>query len=71
MRKPKILATGSTGKTGTPPQGDRLLQAATNVAIAARDEGVQGLVNMQAPQSSPEFVRANRARFTGELQEVS
>ena len=29
-----------------PPQGDRLLQAATNVAIAARDEGIRGLVNM-------------------------
>ena len=29
-----------------PPQADRLLQAATNVAIAARDEGVEGLVNM-------------------------
>lgn len=29
-----------------PPQGDRLLEAATNVAIAARDEGIQGLVNM-------------------------
>ncbi len=29
-----------------PPEGDRLLQAATNVAIAARDEGVRGLVNM-------------------------
>ncbi len=29
-----------------PPQGDRLPEAATNVAIAARDEGVEGLVNM-------------------------
>ncbi len=29
-----------------PPQGDRLLEAATNVAIAARDEGIEGLVNM-------------------------
>ncbi len=29
-----------------PTQGDRLLQAATNVAIAARDQGVEGLVNM-------------------------
>ena len=29
-----------------PPQGDRLLEAATNVAVAARDEGVRGLVNM-------------------------
>jgi uncharacterized protein YbjT (DUF2867 family) len=29
-----------------PPQGERLLEAATNVAIAARDEGVEGLVNM-------------------------
>ena len=29
-----------------PPQGDRLLQAAANVAIAARDEGVEALVNM-------------------------
>ena len=29
-----------------PPQGDRLLEAATNVAIAARDEGIRGLVNM-------------------------
>ncbi len=29
-----------------PPQGDRLLEAAANVAIAARDEGVEALVNM-------------------------
>ncbi len=29
-----------------PPQGDRLLEAATNLAIAARDEGVEALVNM-------------------------
>ena len=29
-----------------PPQGDRLLEAATNVAIAARDEGIRGLANM-------------------------
>ena len=29
-----------------PPQGDRLLQAAANVAIAARDAGVEALVNM-------------------------
>ncbi len=29
-----------------PPQGGRLLEAATNVAIAARDEGVRGVVNM-------------------------
>ena len=29
-----------------PPQGDRLLQAATNVAIAAQDQGVEGFVNM-------------------------
>ena len=41
-----------------PPQGDRLLQAATNVAIAARDAGVRGLVNMsqisaREPTASP------------------
>ncbi len=117
MTKPRILVTGSTGKTGTPvvkqllergypvrafvrrldersdrlsklgaevavgdfadlrsirqamkgvkrvyfvypTQGDRLLQAATNVAIAARDEGVKGLVNMsqisaREPAKSP------------------
>ena len=29
-----------------PPQGDRLLEAATNVAVAARDVGVRALVNM-------------------------
>lgn len=29
-----------------PTQGDRLLEAAANVAIAARDEGVEALVNM-------------------------
>ena len=29
-----------------PPQGDRLLEAATNVAVAARDVGVEALVNM-------------------------
>lgn len=29
-----------------PPQGDRLLEAATNLAIAARNEGIRGLVNM-------------------------
>ena len=29
-----------------PPQGDRLLEAATNVAVAARDAGVEALVNM-------------------------
>ena len=29
-----------------PPQGGRLLEAAANVAIAARDEGVEALVNM-------------------------
>ncbi|MFQ5778818.1 MAG: NmrA family NAD(P)-binding protein [Terriglobia bacterium] len=117
MRKPKILVTGSTGKTGTPvvrqllergfpvralvrridersealaklgaeivvgdftdlqsirkamkgvnrvyfvypTQGDRLLEAATNVAIAARDAAVEGLVNMsqisaREPAKSP------------------
>ena len=117
MRKPKLLVTGSTGKTGTPAvqqllergypvralvrrldersealaklgaeivvgdftdlqsirkamkgvkrvyfvyptQGDRLLEAATNVAIAARDAGVEGLVNMsqisaREPAKSP------------------
>jgi uncharacterized protein YbjT (DUF2867 family) len=41
-----------------PTQGDRLLQAATNVAIAARDEGIEGLVNMsqisaREPAKSP------------------
>ena len=41
-----------------PTQGDRLLEAATNVAIAARDEGVEGLVNMsqisaREPAKSP------------------
>jgi uncharacterized protein YbjT (DUF2867 family) len=41
-----------------PPQGDRLLEAATNVAIAARDAGVEGLVNMsqisaREPAKSP------------------
>lgn len=29
-----------------PPQGDRLLEATSNVAIAARDESLKGLVNM-------------------------
>ncbi len=29
-----------------PPQGDRLVDATTNVAVAARDEGVEALVNM-------------------------
>ncbi len=29
-----------------PPQGDRLLEATTNVAVAARDEGVEALVNL-------------------------
>ncbi len=29
-----------------PPQGDRLLEAATNLAIAAKDAGVEALVNM-------------------------
>ena len=29
-----------------PPQGDRLLEAASNVAVAARDVGVRALVNM-------------------------
>ncbi len=48
MRKPKILVTGSTGRTGTPER-----------------------IGGRAPQSLPKFVRANRARFTGELQEVS
>ena len=45
MCKPKILVTGSTGKTGTPV--------------------VRQLLERGFP------VRANRARFTGELQEVS
>ncbi|MEE8291147.1 MAG: NmrA family NAD(P)-binding protein [Candidatus Tectomicrobia bacterium] len=41
-----------------PPQGDRLLEAATNVAIAAQDEGIEGLVNMsqisaREPATSP------------------
>ncbi len=30
----------------SPPDGDRLLEAATNVAVAARDEGVEAVVNM-------------------------
>ena len=29
-----------------PPQGDRLVEATTNVAVAARDEGVKALVNL-------------------------
>ncbi len=29
-----------------PPQGDRLVEATTNVAVAARDEGVEALVNL-------------------------
>ena len=29
-----------------PPEGDRLVDATTNVAVAARDEGVEALVNM-------------------------
>ena len=29
-----------------PPQGDRLLEAATHIAVAARDEGVEAVVNM-------------------------
>ena len=29
-----------------PPQGDRLLEAASNIAVAARDEGIEALVNM-------------------------
>ena len=43
-----------------PSQGDRLLQAATNVAIAARDEGVRGLVNM-----FPDFGARARQKPTG------
>ncbi len=30
----------------SPPDGDRLLEAATNVAVAARDAGVEAVVNM-------------------------
>ncbi len=29
-----------------PPQGDRLVEATTNVAVSARDEGVEALVNL-------------------------
>ena len=52
----------------------------THLAAVAQDHqdgvfsGVTDVVEKiggQAPQSLPEFVRANRARFTGELQEVS
>ena len=41
-----------------PPQGERLLEAATNVAISGRDEGIDALVNMsqvtaREPAKSP------------------
>jgi NAD(P)H dehydrogenase (quinone) len=29
-----------------PPQGDRLVEATTNIAIAAKEEGISGMVNM-------------------------
>ncbi len=53
---------------------------ATHLAAVAQDHqdgifsaetDVVERIGGQAPQSLPEFVRANRARFTGELQEVS
>ncbi len=53
---------------------------ATHLAAVAQDHqngvfsaetDVVERIGGQAPQSLPEFVRANRARFTRELQEVS
>ena len=52
-----------------PPQGDRLLEAATNVAIAARDEGIRGLVNMSQVSARGEGVLVYRFYISRQAKE--